>query len=676
MFNNIRELTQFVEERKRAAAPSRLNLARSEGVSQAYYIGMQWVSLGIPLPGNVLGGLGRLRTDMNPDSNVLRATINRVARFVIKETAATWPGAMDIEVDASDSDTGIQASVNADVAERFANMLVEYSSFLQTAQDAQAMRCLCGLWGMGLYMADSVRTVNGEKVLDRQTKTFDFDPVRLILDPGCTRRRLIDHEFVIYEDAWTLEKVRRVYGNKVQFDEEKMPTFGQLVATELEMNRLSQGQLYPNYRVHSQTRATTVCQVHTKDETGRFGRMDVLVRNDKGDYQWINEDNPVSPFGGSGLPLILMHGHRRPGSIASIGAATMMKDDQDRINLLGTLFFRQVRANSGHQTFIDKRLFPRDTSDEAIAQRVSNRVGGVTIIESRPDKNIFAPQVVQTPPPQPFITDTMQQYEASMMQQVFRAEGHFGLGAKSHVPFATTDRILEEADQVLGIRVKEDVTAYRDLLEVLVGTNISHVKAESPGLIVKLREKGFDEQDFSVLLQTDEYCPPWKLNIRESSVRFRSLTSKQQSLDQALVNKAISAMDYRMQQADLDTPLTSGDKDMHSSLKKKVARTVQGEPWYPVPLGDYNDMAVRLLRQALLSREAQRDPETQKRVTDAILAQLEAQGQEQALVQSAMAALQPQAQPASSQQQGDPNAPVPIEDLLNQVAGGSPGVPA
>lgn len=673
MFNNRKELIDFADERRKAASQSRLNLARSEGVSMCYSIGMQWITQGIPLPGNIAGQLGRLRTDMNPDSSAMRATINRVMRFVIKEAAATWPGAMDIEVDASESDTGIQASVNADVAERFANILVEYSSFLSTAQDSQFLRTLCGMWGMGLYMSDSVRMVDGQPVKDRCAKAFDFDPVRLILDPGMTKRRLVEHEYVIYEDAWTLEKVKRVYGMK--FDEDKMPTFGQLVSAELEMNKLSQGQLYPNYRAHSQTRATTVCQVHTKDETGRFGRMDVLVRDENNEYRWVNEGNSESPFGGSGLPFILMHGHRRPGSIASIGAASMMKDDQDRINLLGTLFFRQVQKNSGHQTIVDKRLFPKETSDEAIAQKFSNRVGGVTIIETRADKNLMTPQIVQTPPPQPFINDTMQQYEASMMQQVFRAEGHFGLGSKSHVPFATTDRILEEADQVLGIRVKEDVTSYLDLLDVLVGTNIAQVKAESPGLIVKLRQKGFDEQDFAVLLNTDEYCPPWRLNIRESSVRFRSLSSKQQSLDAAITNKAISPMDYRMQLADLDTPLTSGDRNMHSKLKKKVARTVQGEPWNPVPLGQYNEMALDLLRQELLSREAQRDPEAQKRVSDAIVAQLEAQGQEQALVQSALAAMQPQTGQAQTQQT-DPNAPVPIEDLLNQVAGGQPGVPA
>ncbi|MCF1193524.1 hypothetical protein LRR18_18200, partial [Mangrovimonas sp. AS39] len=82
--------------------------------------------------------------------------------------------------------------------------------------------------------------------------------------------------------------------------------------------------------------------------------MYASYRNHKGEFKTQNFDNPMSPFGGNGLPLGLLHGHRRPGSPWSIGEAGMLKQDQDRLNLLITLYHRILRKYSWQRVVVDR----------------------------------------------------------------------------------------------------------------------------------------------------------------------------------------------------------------------------------------------------------------------------------------------------------------------------------
>lgn len=670
-FSNSESLIAHVEEVRRADAPSRENFADGAGRAQSYYVGAQWLQSNVPLA--VLqrqDGLGRYLTDWNPDSSKLRATVNRVTKYVTKEAAATHPDTFEIDGTAPESDPSLDAENKARTLEDLANITVGLSGFLAQAQDANLNRAIAGSWGLQCYIDTYDRVVNGQKVPDKCLKVAAFDPARLVLDPACTSRRLADHDEVIYEDTWTLTKVQRVLG--VKLDPDKMPEFGTLCAHECNMSRLSRGALYAHYTAYSKTKATRVAQVHLKDATGRFGLMYTLYQDEEREWKVHNFDAPESPYGGNGLPMVLIHGHRRPGSPFGIAAGQMTKDDQDRMNLLWSQFFRHQQKYGSPQVVVDKRLFGQEVSDDEVAQKFTNKIGSVVVTNQRGEKPIDGPSYLTPPQPPPYIADISEKFEADMQQQVARAEGHFGLGAKSHVPYQTTERLLEEADQILGIRVREDARAYEDLLQVAVGTVVKFVQDDVPGTLVNLNDKGFGQDEFATIVGTDSYdLNGCVLKIRESSVRYRSLASKQQSLDTALVNKAIDPMLWRGELATLDIALTTIDNQMQREIARKVQRLVLGEDWQPLPLGEYNVFALTTLRRALFDRRVRDDPAQTARVTEAIVLQEQAVAMEAALQASdGQTGLSSPGQPQEEQQPPDT-----LGSLLQQV-GGQQGVPA
>jgi hypothetical protein len=233
----------------------------------------------------------------------------------------------------------------------------------------------------------------------------------------------------------------------------------------------------------------------------------------------------------------------------------------------------------------------------------------------------------------------------------------------------TQARANNEADQVLGIRVQEDTDAYTDLLHVLVGTNVKLLRSENPGTLVNLRTKGFGEDEFQVLLGMDPYDAGVTIKVRESSVRFRSLAEKRSDLNTALQLQAIDPISYRMENASNDTPLTASDNTMFREIRRAVNDLLMGRPWRSRPLGEYNNTALTLLRQAQFDRRARQNPQIEDMVIQAIMAQLQAGGQEQVLAQAPMQAAQAQPEQQQPEEETD-QGPTSIEELLSQVSGG------
>lgn len=670
-FRNPDDLVKHVEDQRKAAANPRLRLADVIGVAQCYYLGAQWLNtVNVSVPQRQ-DGLGRRMVDWSPDSSKIRAVVNRVTKYVTKEAAATHPEQIFVDGIPPEADPSLDAEYRASTLESLANLTIKESGFLREAQDANLNRAIGGSWGLLLYIKQYERIVNGEKIPDRCIRAEAFDPTRLILDPAVTSRRLADHDEVIYEDVWTIAKVNRVFG--VKMDQALFPDMAQLAAHECNMNRLSGGFLYAHYAAYSKTKATRVAQVHVKDPTGRHGTMYVLYQDESRQWKVHNFKDPTSPFGGCGLPLVLIHGHRRPGNPFGIAGGQMTKDDQDRMNLLWSQFFRHQQRYGSPQVVVDKRLFGQDVSEDDVRDKFTNRVGGVVVTSQRGEKALPPPMFLNPPPPPTYTAEISAKFEEDMRQQVSRAEGNFGLGTKSHVPFQTTERLLEEADQVLGIRVGEDALAYEDLLNVAVGTMVRFVHEDVPGTLALLAERGFGQDEFSTLIGTDpETMAGCELKIRESSVRYRSLASKQQSLDTALVNKAIDPVSWRSELATLDIALTTTDGQMRKDLVREVQRLVLGVPWTPLPLGEYNAIALTLLRRALFDRRVRDDPSAKQRVLEAIVAQ------QQAMAMEAMLQAPP---PEGGGEQGqagameEPQVPDTLGSLLEQV-GGQRGVPA
>lgn len=661
-FKNPSQFSDFRKDAAQAAIQTRIQNARVISQSQSYYQGAQWWQNNIVSGHNRNPtGTGRLWTDMNPDSNRFRATVNRMTKHVIKAAAATFPEQLYVDVTQSDADPGIDGGYAAQVIEQAANIGIDYSNMLEVCREANFNRCVAGTWGFGWYIDTGVLSVDGQEVPDKCLRAFSFDTTRLILDPANQSRDLHQHEYVIYEDAWTLDKIKRVLG--ITLDPDKCSTIGRLMSNELMMNTISQNQLYAQYKLHSQTKGAMVSQSHFRDMSGRFSRMYVDVQVENGEYKPVNFDSPETPFGGDGLPLFMLHGHRRPGSPWSIGEGQMTKDDQDRINVLMTFYFRWLQASAGFHRLVDRRNFPRATTDEDIRRQMSNRVGGVTIYEARGEKGIPEPKLEQFPSPPQFLMEDAARFESDMGQQASRSPMNFGLGFKSHVPDASNQRALEEIDQVLGIRVKEDAAEYSKAITCLVGTTIKLVKEQAPGTIVSLRSEGFGEAEFGVLLTADEYDPGCNIRVRESSIRFRSIQSRQQALDQAAALKFVGPMEYRMEQASWDVPLTAADNQMFMSLRKAVHLLLSGQPWQPLPLGMYNEVALSLLRRALWDKRAEANPQIKQLVIEAIVSQTQAVGMEQAL------AAGPQEQTEAPQQEAAEQQPTTLGGILSEMEG-------
>ena len=93
-YNSPEQLNSVVEELRQAAAPTRWQIARANGVSQCYYVGIQWIGGGYvnSVPNSTTGrSLAGFRTDMNPDSSRLRTTLNLVTKMIVRAGGATYP---------------------------------------------------------------------------------------------------------------------------------------------------------------------------------------------------------------------------------------------------------------------------------------------------------------------------------------------------------------------------------------------------------------------------------------------------------------------------------------------------------------------------------------------------------------------------------------------------------
>ena len=181
---------------------------------------------------------------------------------------------------------------------------------------------------------------------------------------------------------------------------------------------------------------------------------------------------------------------------------------------------------------------------------------------------------------------------------------------------------MNEADQVHAIRVNDDVQRYEELLTVLLGTTIKTAKEQSPSTLATLSLAGFDGDDFAEFLQFDEERPPAEVKIREGTVRHRSYAAKRQDLDNAVATKSIRPESYREALAQMDSPLTESDREARYFARRKAQRVMAGEPFEPLNLGiEAGEMLLTALRSALMSREAQSDPEVTARLQEAIALQ-------------------------------------------------------
>lgn len=633
-FTTEKTLTDFISEQRETVRPCLIDLATRVGVCQSYFIGIQWISDNFRLPGGTRG-FGRYSADYSPDSPSLRTTVNKVTEYVLKARAATYPNEMSVEVLPSEAEYGVDSIVKAQAMENLTNAAIDDSGLLGKARTANDERSVSGSHILCLYIQSRMREMVGEDgqvklVPDATVKASTFEPYRLILDPANYSHNLRDHEYVGYYDVWPISKFRRVFGDYlaqagIVIDDKKLQTVGQLAPIEVEMGRLSRGQLYQDYLTYSTTKGLIVQQWHFKDGSGRFSRWYLVIDTEQTGVRCLNFDNPETPFGGDGLPMVHLRGHARPRSPWGIGDVSMLRDKQDRLNLISSLTYRIVQKSAGHQWLVDLRAFPHGMDVDTIRNKFTNVVAGLVDYKPQTDRNqANPPQLVQTPPPQPVMLDMAQKIaDEDMQASVFRADINYGVG-KSHVPHATSELLVRESGQVLGIRAEEDAAAYEQLIAVLAGTYLKLAQQESPAVLSKLQREGFGPEDFATLSMIDPHYPACTFSIRQGSARYKSPSEKEAIMDAALQNQAVTPMEWRMAKVtDVDSPLFAADRRMSKAIMDKVQALVNGVPWVPAYLGEYGAYALQCLREAALDRAVQANPQLSALVTQAIETQMQ-----------------------------------------------------
>ena len=545
-------LFDFVTDNRRASEASVAALQRKIAMDMSYYEGHGWARAMGPYKSRLVW----LDTDGDPDSKSLRVTNNISSKNVQRAAVATQPVRIDVDVFPPDRATGIVSAAQCQTYEDAINELVEASGFAQVLADANFSRSVCGSCGIGWCMIPSTQVLGENVVADVQLEAEWFFPTELTVDPRCMERDLARHDYVIRSKAWTIGKIKRVYGDllrkqKIEIDNDKLQTLDQLATLEIAINIESQNRLFSAYRFESKSKGAIVHQVHRKREDGGYGRFDLYdvlielpggaIGKNTAPKEYIRltpEGENMSPFGGDGLPLALIHGHRRADSMWGIGDQGMLNDAQARENRNQTYKERQNQANSQKNWLVDLRTMGKNKSPDALRRTITNAVGGIIPYESGmgQDKG-NPPQLVVHPAPQQHLSEESDRNERSARESVHRAEGHFG-ELKTHTPDASFQRSMDEAAQVLDMRVHETKVVVERLLNIGLGTIIKRVQEKSPATLRWLNDRGFDVMDLGTLAQGNADSPACTIKVRDSSIRLRSYAAKKMDLDNAATLKA------------------------------------------------------------------------------------------------------------------------------------------
>lgn len=666
------EIFEFVGDASSAAESQRMQLAERFAIDGCYYEAVQWISKTLR-PNEQRPVNQRLSADYHPDSRKLRAIDNDVTRLTQKSIASTHPKAVYMDVHPSERDATPDAALKAATHEDFINALIDDSKLLRAAQISNERRCIFGVSGLVLGIEATER--------GRYLCVKPFDPTCLILDPHVQDRDLHNHGYVIYTDVWTLERLKRSFP-WVDINPDDCKTVGDLEQQKLELAQLSNNKMFTRYVRESRSKGVRIYQGHHRVGK-RFDSWYVCIEHGDGEKTMITEPGEPSPFGGLGMPFTLLHGYPRADTMWSWGEPAQLKDDQDQKNLLKTLENRIMQQYAHHKMIVDKRWFGVNSGNEDdVAKKLDNRVGA-PIIGGAGDRtrDVRPPAYLPAPPPPQFITEILDRHTAGMVSKTHKAPGNFG-SSPTHVPFKTTERVLDDADQVASVRVENDLVSYEYLVSVLHGSGLKLLREKDPAVAGMLRREGFDTPDIAILLQSDPIYPDVVMSVQSSTVRHMSHAARKNDLDSAVAAGLVNADEYRQIMADtLQIPLSDSDRQMVDQARKAAERIILGEEWQAIPLGQWNKVFIDTFTRAQLDRRVAADKSAKGRLVGAIQAQYNMWYQERMLANPELMA---QAQPAapagaedSTQASPEQDQSVNVADVLDALSqGGGAGVGA
>lgn len=652
-FDSAREVDDFIKQAIRDSDSERGELCDYQSKTRAYYLGSQWISQNRPGYRRFENRVDRAFPNWNAEQGPIRAVVNRTTRNTIGVASATNPSKIDVDALVSAYNVDSDTKNAAFAAESLTNQVIESSGLLSAARRANFERTVCGMHGLGVRIEE---LPGGDKML----KCYDFDASRLVLDPGVESLDLMDHEYVIYTEVVTIHKLKRMLGEEwvaANIKVDNLSTVGQLMPNEMAFARITNNAMYRRYAEQSSTKAAQVSWMYCKDRTGRFGYMYISIDDKSGKPLVYNMDDPVSPYGGCGLPFVLLRGHTRPGTRLPISDVGMMMGDQDRLNLLATLFLQQAyHYTAGKQWIVDKRAFDHKKSDEdAISHRLDRRV-----IYLDGSSSASPPQLITPPEPSANMDNMMRMVADDVRQQGFRSEASEGR-LKSHVPATTWQATQELSNLPLDDRIDEDVRQYERLCQVLLGTSLMFLRQRQPFTSRLAVSSGLSDFELYALDTLNPYDMPLTIKLRQQAIRKRSRSQRRQDLMDAISAQAIPPDEMRFILAEeLDTPLSEGDKRAARFASRVAAQVRDGEEWVPKTLGNYSQYVIRAFQYLVMEDRTYQIDGAVARLEAAIVAQkqhdIEQMMEEQAMLQGGEQPPQP-AQP-------DPFASASIEQML------------
>lgn len=625
MFKDAEAVGKFITDAIQASSHENTIIGAYQGRCRLYDMGTQWISSQLTQAQTMR--LDRQLSNYVPDRAPIRATINRITKHIRGVAASTKPRMMEFDAVPDASAPGPGEFHVASIVESAGNAMSMMAGLIGAAQRANNERTVGGMHGLGLMIENPAVTLDGQPVTDARIKAFDFDVTRLSLDPANNSNDLRDHDYVLYTDVWTVHKIKRVLGEGALLgvDEEKMQTVGTLMPMEMRYYSVSGGSMYWQYAAHSKTKGARVHMLFCRHPSGRFDRLyhavELPTKVDKGGspVRVINFDNPENPWGGTGMPMVLLMGHFRPGTRHAISDVGMMIDDQDKLNLLASIWFQSLYNYTGRAHWIaDKRWFGTKMDNQQIEQALRQSVivgdmgGGAETYKFRPKLETY-------PAPDMNIEALTRAYAEDIREQSFRTEQDVGR-LKSHVTTPQLTMTNEAARQVLDDRTADDMSKYEQLGDVLAATGLRQTLLMRPTIIAQMQRSGLTVEDFVTVQQIDPDKPGAAIKMRSNSLRHRSREQRQQDLQIAVQMQAIDPVTYRRTLAgELGLPLTELDRDVVEYAKRQARRVMAGQPLDLVSLGPAHlPMLLDELTKAMVSRQAEQVQGATERLSDAV----------------------------------------------------------
>lgn len=622
-FEKAEDVGKFIADAQRASQHEHSVVGAYQNRCRLYDMGTQWISSYMTEAQTVR--LDRQLSNYVAERAPIRATANRITKHIRGVAAATKPRMMEFDATPDSGSPGPTEFQTARIIETAGNAMSLMSNFMGAAQRANNERTVGGMHGLGLAMENPGVMLGDAEVADARVRAFDFDITRLSLDPENQSDDLTDHDYVLYSDVWTVHKIERLFGAAALegVDQDKMATVGALTPMESKFFTISGGSMYQNYAMHSKTKGARVHMLYIRHPSGRFDRLyNAIELPGKADrngmpIRVLNFDKPENPWGGTGMPMVILMGHFRAGTRHAISDVGMMIDDQDKMNLLLSVWFQALYDYNNPQWIVDEKWFGRKMDTHQIEQVLRQRV--ISGVNGSPDSYKMRPSLEKQPTPDMNIEAVARAYAEDIREQSFRSEQDVGR-LKSHVTTSQLVTTNELSRQVLDDRAADDMKRYEQLGQVAACTGIRLSLGGRPTIIAQMQRGGFVIDDFVAIQSMNPDEPGAHIKMRSNSLRHRSRDQRAQDLAEAVQLQAVDPVTYRRTLAgELGVPLTDLDREVVDYCKRQAIRVMAGQELMLVSLGPvYFPMLMDELTRAMVSPQAERTPGAVERLGAAI----------------------------------------------------------